>query len=265
MNSPASQTALVTGASSGIGLELAKVLAAAKYSLVITARSPEPLEALAADLRRDGAQVTVITADLSTPDGAKSLLEEIKKRDIRIDLLINNAGLGTHGPFWKNDLEKEMSLLQVNVLTLAFLTHQILPGMIERGHGRILNVASTAAFQPGPLMANYYASKAYVLSFSEALSNELRRSGVTVTALCPGPTLTDFQRRAGIKNSKLFELTGMSAAQVAGAGFEAMLAGRRVCIPGFKNRLLVLASRFSPRRFVLRTVRKLNESRQNPD
>ena len=261
MNSPETQTALITGASSGIGLELAKILASAKYNLVITARSLEALETLATQLRRDSAQITVIPADLSTPDGAKVLLEEIRKRDIHIDVLINNAGLGTHGPFWKNDLEKEMSLLQVNVLSLAYLTHELLPSMVEHGHGKILNVASTAAFQPGPLMANYYASKAYVLSFSEALSNELRRTGVTVTALCPGPTLTDFHRRAGIKNSKLFELTGMSAAQVAKAGYQAMLAGKRVCIPGFTNRLLVAAVRFSPRRFVLRTARKLNQSR----
>jgi short-subunit dehydrogenase len=261
MNSPATETALITGASSGIGLELAKILAGAKYHLVITARSLEALETLASQLRRDGAQVTVIPADLSTTDGPKSLLEETRNRDIRIDVLINNAGLGTHGPFWKNDLVKEMSLLQVNVLSLAYLTHELLPAMVDRGHGKILNVASTAAFQPGPLMANYYASKAYVLSFSEALSDELRRTGVTVTALCPGPTSTDFQRRAGIQNSKLFELAGMSPAQAARAGYDAMLAGKRVCIPGFKNRLLVAAVRFSPRRFVLRTVRKLNQSR----
>jgi uncharacterized protein len=261
MSSPTSQTALITGASSGIGLELAKLFAVAEYRLVITARSVEALETLAAQLRRGGAEVTVIPADFSVTDGAKALLEEINKRALQVDVLVNNAGLGTHGPFWKNDLEKEMSLLQVNIVSLAYLTRQLLPGMVERGQGKIMNVASTAAFQPGPLMANYYASKAYVLSLSEALSDELRRTGVTVTALCPGPTLTDFQRRAGIKNSKLFELAGMSAAEVAKAGYDSMLAGKRVCIPGFKNRLIATAARFSPRRFVLRTVRKLNQSR----
>jgi short-subunit dehydrogenase len=261
MSSPLPQTALVTGASSGIGLELAKLFAGAKYRLVITARSQESLEKLAVELRREGGDVTVITTDLSTAAGVRLLLDEIEKRKIVIDVLVNNAGLGTHGKFWTNDVDLEMSLLQVNVVALAYLTRKLLPGMVERGSGKILNVASTAAFQPGPLMANYYASKAYVLSFSEALADEVRRTGVTVTALCPGPTLTDFQRRAGIKNSKLFEMAGMSAAEVAKAGYDAMLAGKRVCIPGFKNRLIALATKFVPRRLVLRTVRKLNQSR----
>jgi short-subunit dehydrogenase len=255
------QTALVTGASSGIGLELARLLAKDRYRLVITSRSQSAMDELAAQLRGQGAEVIVIPADLSKPDEPKRLFNEIGKLGIDIDILVNNAGFGTHGKFWENDAAQEMSLLQVNVVALADLTRLFLPAMVARGRGRILNVASMASFQPGPLMANYYASKAYVLSLSEALSNELRRTGVTVTALCPGPTSTDFQRRAGIKNSKLFKMAGMTAEAVAIAGYQAMLAGKRVCIPGFKNRLLAIATKFAPRQFVLRTVRKLNQSR----
>jgi short-subunit dehydrogenase len=171
------QTALITGASSGIGLELARILAADKYQLILTARSTQALETLAADLRKSAPRVVVLPADLSAPQGPQTLIDEIQNCNLQIDTLINNAGFGTHGQFWKNDRSQEMNLLQVNVLALAHLTHQLLPGMISRGHGRIMNVASTAAFQPGPLMANYYASKAYVLSFSEALSDELRKTG----------------------------------------------------------------------------------------
>jgi len=191
----------------------------------------------------------------------QTLCAEIATRNLQIDLIINNAGFGNHGPFSQAKLESEIDLLQVNIVSLVELTHKILPQMIARNSGKILNVASTAAFQPGPLMANYYASKAYVLNFSDALRDELRNTGVTVTTLCPGPTLTQFQTRAGIANSKLFSVAGLTAKQVAEQGLNATLAGRARCIPGLKNKLLVFSVRFLPRQLVMSVVRKLNESR----
>jgi hypothetical protein len=255
-------TVLITGASSGIGLEFSRLCARAKHRLILTARSADALEKLAEECRRsDGVEVHVIRADLAEAGDAKRLFDEIERRGLRVDVLVNNAGFGTHGRFWENDVAGELALLQVNIVSLVHLTRLILPGMIARGQGKILNVASTAAFFPGPLMANYYASKAYVLSFSEALSNELRHKGVTVTALCPGPTATNFQQRARMEQSKLFKMAGLSAEEVARAGYDAMMRGRRVCIPGMKNRLLAGLGRFAPRGLSLKVVRKLNESR----
>ncbi len=253
---------LITGASSGIGLELARIFAAAKYRLILTGRNVDALQRLAQECRQaSGVDAVVIPADLSQPDGPQKILDEIQKQSLTVDILVNNAGFGTHGKFWEIPAEKELGLLQVNITALVQLTRALLPGMVARRSGKILNVASTAAFQPGPLMANYYASKSYVLSFSQALSNELRGSGVTVTALCPGPTLTDFQNRAGVAMSRLFKMTGMSATDVAQAGYKALMSEKRVCIPGFKNRLLALGSKFFPASVVLRVMRKLNESR----
>jgi len=252
---------LITGASSGIGLELARLLARQKHRLIITARSISALNGLAEEIRLLGIEVDVISADLATDVGAKELVAELERRNITIDIIINNAGFGTHGKLWENDVDQEQSLLHVNVVSLMLLTQLLLPGMVARGSGRILNVASTAAFVPGPLMANYYASKAYVLSLSEALASELKGTGVTVTALCPGPTATAFQSRAGVKPSKLANVAGMSAAAVARVGYDAMMAGKRVAIPGVKNQFLVRLSRFAPRVALLSFVRKLNESR----
>lgn len=255
-------TVLITGASSGIGLELARICANAKHRLILTARSTPALEQLAEQCRRDeGIDVQVIPTDLADAGGATYLFDEIQRRALTVDVLINNAGFGTHGPFWENDLAGELALVQVNVLSLLALTRLILPGMVARGRGKIMNVASTAAFFPGPLMANYYASKAYVLSFSQALSNELRHKGVTVTALCPGPTATNFQQRAGMRHSRLFDVAGLSAQAVARAGYQAMMRGRRVCIPGAGNRLLAALSHFVPRGLALKVLRKLNQSR----
>jgi short-subunit dehydrogenase len=255
-------TALVTGASYGIGLELARCFAAGGHDLVLVARSTEKLQTLAAELRSQH-RVTArcITADLSTPESPRQIIDALKADSIEIDVLVNNAGFGNHGKFWENALSSELGLLQVNVVALVHLTHLLLPGMVNRRRGRILNVASMAAFQPGPLMANYYASKAYVLSFSQALSNELAGTGVTVTALCPGPVATEFQKRAGIENSRLFNAAGMSAREVAEIGYTATMAGRRVSIAGLKNRLLAFSTRFMPTSPLLKFVRKLNESR----
>jgi short-subunit dehydrogenase len=261
MQSSTTATALITGASSGIGLELTKLLAGDKHRLVITARRIDALNQIAENARSRGVQVDALHADLATDVGARDLVAAINDRGIAVDILINNAGFGTHGRFWENDVDQEQALLHVNVVSLTLLTRLLLPGMVARGRGRILNVASTAAFVPGPLMANYYASKAYVLSLSEALANELKGTGVTVTALCPGPTATAFQSRAGVKPSKLANVAGMSAADVARVGYDALMSGKRVAIPGMKNRLLVGLSRFAPRVALLAFVRKLNESR----
>lgn len=253
---------IVTGASSGIGRELALCCAKASHSLVLGGRDESALASAAILCKSAGApDVRTLSIDLAKPDGADALWGRVCDEQLEVDVLINNAGFGTHGKFWENDADSERDLITVNIAALARLTRLALPAMVQRGQGRILNVASTAAFQPGPLMANYYASKAFVLSFTEAVAHELRHTGVSATALCPGPTLTDFQKRAGVEQSRLFQMTGMTAKAVAAEGFVAMNAGRAVCIPGFKNRMLVRAGRFAPRRFLLRTVRKLNENR----
>jgi len=257
-----SGSVLITGASSGIGLELAKLFAAAKHRLILTARNAAALEQLATDCRQShGIEAQVIAVDFAESAGPRHLFDEIERRGLVVDVLVNNAGFGTHGRFWEIPTKDELSLLQVNVVALVELTRLCLPGMVARNRGKILNVASTAAFQPGPLMANYYASKAYVLSFSEALSTELAGTSVTVTALCPGPTWTDFQRRAGIATSKVSSVAGMSAQSVAQAGYNALMNGKRVCIPGWKNRFLAASAKWLPRPLVLNVVRRLNASR----
>ena len=192
-------TALVTGASSGIGLELARLFAHDGYDLILVARSVEKLDRLGAELSaRHGIRARTVGADLGSPDAPGAIAETLKQAAVRIDVLVNNAGYGVHGPFAKTELQTELDLLRVNVVALTHLTKLLLPTMLARRAGRILNVASTAGFQPGPLMAVYSASKAYVLSFSEALAEELAGTGVTVTTLCPGPVLTGFQARAGL-------------------------------------------------------------------
>lgn len=256
-------TALVTGASSGIGLELATLLARGRHDLVFVARNRDRLEAVARDLREEfGVAVTVVAKDLAKPGAPDAIAREISERGAVLDILVNNAGFGVYGPFAGTPLEKELEMIQVNVTALTHLTKLFLPGMLERRRGRILNVASTAAFQPGPLMAVYYATKAYVLSFSEALANETAGSGVTVTALCPGPTLTEFQGRAGFGDVPL--LKGplvMLASNVARAGYEGMLRGQRIVIPGIANRTLVQALRVTPRRLATAIARRIQESR----
>ena len=256
-------TALVTGASVGIGRDLAVVLAENKHDLVITARNQEQLEALATELKQKFAvRVEVITKDLAKPQAAGELFEEVQGRNIAIDMLINNAGFGGHGRFDQENVDEILGMLQVNVVALTHLTSLFLPAMIERKQGRVMNVASTAAFLPGPLMAVYYASKAYVLSFSEAIAAELKRTGVTVTALCPGPTLTEFQKRAGIADTGSFQsgLT-MDSMTVARIGHRAMMRGKRVAITGLRNKLMAHSTRLAPRSLLASVVKKLNQSR----
>ena len=209
-----------------------------------------------------GVSVTVIARDLAQPAAPGEIHDEIRKRSLAVDILVNNAGFGVYGFFAKTPVEKELEMIRLNVAALTHLTKLSLPGMIERRRGRILNVASTAAFQPGPLMAVYYATKAYVLSFSEALANETAGTGVTVTALCPGPTITEFQKAAGLEGTRLFRSPlVMDAARVARAGYEGMKRGRRVVVPGIRNALLVQSVRFGTRRLVTAITRRFQEGR----
>lgn len=253
--------ALVTGASSGIGYDLARILAADRHDLVLVARSADRLRALADELAaRHGIRALALPADLSDPAAPTAIMSALGERAVSIDILINNAGFGTYGPFASSDPARELAMLQVNIVSLVHLTRLVLPGMLERRAGRVLNVASTAAFQPGPLMAGYYASKAFVLHFSEALANELRGSGVTVTALCPGPTRTNFQVAAEMRASRLVRgPLMMDSLPVARAGYEAMLRGRPLIIPGLPNRIMSLAVRVLPRRLVTRMVRRFQD------
>ena len=258
------ETALITGASSGIGRALATVIAKDRLDLVLVARRLERLEELAAELRqRYGVNVEIIAADLALPGAAQSVFEGARARGGSVDVLVNNAGVGVHGLFADTALSREVEMIQINVIALTELTKHCVPGMIERRRGRIVNVASTAAFQPGPLMAVYYATKAHVLSFTEALAEELSGTGVTATALCPGPTRTEFQQRAGFGDVPL--LRGplvWDAASVARVGWEGAKRGKRVVVPGFANRVLALGARLSPRRLTTKIARRLQENRK---
>lgn len=250
MNSSIShpETVLITGASSGIGYELAKIFALKGCRLVLVAKNDESLHAVATEICRTyGVFVKAIPKDLSLVGSTDEITDELRWESCHVDILVNNAGFGTYGPFPSIDADRAMALMQVNMIALTHLTQLLLREMLSRRRGRILNVASTAAFQPGPMMAVYYASKAYVLSFSEALANELRGSGIKVSALCPGPTQTEFQRRAGIKATKLFDWLTMDAQKVAEIAYRSMMKNKTVIIPGFTNNLLAFAVRFLPR------------------
>jgi hypothetical protein len=255
-------TALVTGASGGIGEELARLFAADGHDLVLVARSRDKLARLAAELADShNVAARVVASDLSRPDAPREIFDELRSAGVEADALVNNAGFGSYGLFAETDLRKELELLQVNVVALTHLTKLFLPAMIARRRGYVMNVASTAAFQPGPLMAVYYASKAYVLHFSEALSNETRGTNVVVSALCPGPTETGFVAAAGMEQSKLFERGAMTARAVAEAGYRGLLAGKPVVIPGLRNRLTARAVGFAPRNLVTKVVRGIQERR----
>lgn len=256
------KTALITGASSGIGYELAKVFARHTHNLVLVARSAGKLEKLAEMLQADyNIQATVLPLDLSLPDAAEDIYKELRNRNIRIDYLVNNAGFGNFGYFTQTDWQKEEQMINLNITALTHFTKLFVPDMVARKSGRILNVASTAAFQPGPLMAVYYATKAYVLSFSEAIANELQGTGVTVTALCPGPTKSGFLEAAALQDSKLFKsrLKLPTSREVALYGYKAMMQGKTVAVHGKTNWLLAQAVRFVPRKWVVQMVHKMSE------
>jgi len=253
-----SSLALITGASSGIGLELAKLFAHDGYRLILVARSKSKLEQFARELKQMGSpEVTVIAKDLVDLEAPDDVFAETQRRGLHPDVLVNNAGFGQRGSFAEIDLDKQLDMMQLNTVALVHLTKLYLAGMKARKSGRIMNVASTAAFQPGPFMAIYYATKAFVLSFSEAISEELRGTGVTVTCLCPGATATDFARRASMEDMAYFKRNAMDAATVARIGYKGMLAGKPIVITGTKNALGAFGVRFAPRWLVRRMVRKI--------
>ena len=253
--------ALVTGPSSGIGHELARVLAREGWDLVLVARNAERLRALGEELRAaHGAESQVVPADLRDPAAPQAVWKAVRERPL--DALVNNAGYGVGGAVAETPFAAEIGMFQVNVMSVVALTKLILPGMVERRRGRILNVSSTAAFQPCPFLAGYYASKACLLSYTEALAEELRGTGVTATCLCPGPTRTDFYRRADLEGVRYASLLGLaSACEVAEIGYRAMMAGKPLVVPGLLNRLLVFAVRLTPRRLAVRITRRLAERR----
>jgi short-subunit dehydrogenase len=252
------ETVLVTGASSGIGLELASVFAEQGSSLVLTARREEKLEELADRLRsQHDSDVHVVAADLADPAAPSDIQRAIHEQDITIDVVVNNAGFGVHGPLYELPVQRQLDLLQVNLVALTHLTRRFLPGMVERGRGGVLNVASTAAFQPGPTMAAYFASKAFVLSLTEALAEELRGTGVTATCLAPGPTATEFEDQADMKGVLLFRLGTMTARNVARAGYRGFRRGKVLVVPRITNRMAAMAVRFAPRSLVRKVTKRL--------
>ena len=256
------KTALITGASTGIGLELARIFARDGYNLVLVARNGDKLRQIAAEFEKaHGTRSLILATDLAAPGAAAYVHDQTTRADISLDVLVNNAGFGQFGLFAERDLEECLKQIQLNITTLTHLTRLYLPDMLSIRSGRILNVASTAAFQPGPLMAVYYATKAYVLHFSEAIANELKGTGVTVTCLCPGATATEFHQRANMTNIHLLRFGSMDARIVAEDGYRALMARKPLVISGFKNWLIAQSVRFSPRQVVIQVARKLQETR----
>jgi short-subunit dehydrogenase len=258
------ETALISGASSGIGYELARIMGASGHDLVLVARSTSRLMEIKKELEtKFKILVHVIGKDLSLEHAPAEIAAELSAQNMTIDILVNNAGFGGFGEFWESDWKKEKEMIDLNIRSLTEMTKLFLPGMVKRKNGKVMNLGSTASFQPGPLMAVYYASKAYVLSFSEAIAEELRGTGVTVTCLCPGPTTSGFQAAASIEDSKLVKGKKLpSSKQVAEYGYKAMMKGKVVAIEGFMNRGLAGSVRFSPRWMVRRTVKKMQEKKK---
>lgn len=262
MSTDGSGTALVTGASAGIGRALARQFAAGGHDLVVVARREERLRELADDLDDEhGTTTDVIQMDLAAPRAAEDLRDAVAALGVQVDALVNNVGIGTYGAFHESDPERELDQLRLNVELPVHLTRLYLPEMVERDEGVVLNVASLSAFQPGPRMAGYYASKAYLLSFSEALAHEHRDGGVSVTALCPGPVSTEFQDRAEMADSRVGSTFSHTAPEVARAGYRGAMAGDPVVVPGLPMKLLYLGSRLSPRVLKRRTAAWINADR----
>ncbi|HSG50324.1 MAG TPA: SDR family oxidoreductase [Longimicrobiales bacterium] len=254
--------ALVTGASGGLGADMARILAARGFPLVLTARSAPDLEDLARELgEAHGTQVRLVPMDLSSPGAGDALADAVEATGIPVEVLVNNAGFGQWGPWVEQDAEEEAAMLRLNVEALTVLARRMAPGMVAQGYGRILNVGSVAGFFPGPLMTVYYATKAYVLSFSEALAEELRGTGVTVTCLCPGPVRTGFQDRAALSLPRVTSPAVVPSREVARAGIEGMFRGRARVVPGLLNKLSVWAPRFLPRTLVPKLVFRIQRRR----
>lgn len=255
------QRVLVTGASSGIGVDLAACFAADGYDLVLTARTRSALIEIADHLGKTHAvTVTPIAGDLCAAGGGRALASEIAALGLGIDVLVNNAGFGRVGAFSDSPISSQLEMIDLNNRSVVELTHIYWKDMLTRKRGGVLNVASTAAFQPGPLMAVYYASKAFVLSFSEALWEEARGTGVRVSCLCPGPTVSKFHERSGTERTRLARtLNMMPSMPVAQQGCQGFLADKRVVVTGASNKALVALSRLSPRQLLLKTVRRMQE------
>jgi uncharacterized protein len=254
-------TALVTGASNGIGLELAKIHASKGDNLVLVARNLEKLNEIKAELEKKfNIKVYNIGKDLSKPNAALEVYNETNQQKIQIDYLINNAGFGDFGMFVETDWHKELQMINLNITTLTQFTKLYVQDMVKRGNGKIMNVASTAAFQSGPTMAVYYATKAYVLSFSEAVDNEVSDKGVTVTTLCPGATESGFQAAAAMEESALVKGKKLpSAKDVAEYGYTSMMNGKTVAIHGMMNYLMANSVRFTPRALVVKLTRLIQD------
>lgn len=239
------KTAIITGASSGLGLEFVKLFAKDGYNLVVIARNEEKL--LEIKQSYPNITVTVIPKDLSKPDAINEVIQEMNAQNIKVDVLVNNAGFGLLGSFESLSIEQQLNMIQLNISSLTELTYRLLPDLRMSKSGKILNVASTAAFQPGPNMAVYYATKAFVLSFSEALAEELIDDAITVTTLCPGATKTNFSSVANVENTKMFS-NAMSSEVVAEQGYHSLMQGKRVVITGGFNKVGAMAAKFLPRK-----------------
>lgn len=253
-------SAIVTGASSGIGRALALLIAERGFDLVLVGRDRERLETLAQVIKdRYGRESTILPIDLAKQTGAQKVYEQCSRRSITPEIVVNNAGAGLFGSFADLGTDEQLGMIQLNITALTHLTRLFLPEMIRRRKGFILNVASTAAFQPGPLMAGYYASKSYVVSLTIALAQELRGSGVFVSVLCPGPTRTEFHARAGMKHTRVGTMAFMSADDVAKAGITQMLQHKTVIIPGFLNKVAAIGVRLLPMGLAARLVERLHQ------
>ncbi len=253
------KTALITGASSGLGLELAKIHASKGGNLVLVARNKIKLDELKSEFEKEfNISVLTIEKDLSLINSVKEVYDEVKKLDIEIDYLINNAGFGDFGFFSETDWNKELQMINLNITALTLFTKLFVKDMLKRKSGKIMNVASTAAFQSGPTMSVYFATKAYVLSFSEAVNNEVKDFGVTITTLCPGPTVSGFKSAASMDNSALFNNKNLPSSKVvAEYAYKSMLNGKTVAIHGFMNKIMANSVRFFPRAWVVKITRKL--------
>lgn len=255
---------LITGASSGIGWELAKIFASHNHNLILVARSKDTLEKLAEDLRSEHrVNVEVLAMDLSLTASPEALFRSCQNKGLAVDILVNNAGFGDNVTFLNSDWKKQADMIDLNMKSLTHLTHLFLPDMVARGKGAILNVASTAAFQPGPYMAVYYASKSYVLNFSEALNEELRGTGVYVTTLCPGPTHSGFQKAANIDSALLMKLNVPRSRDVADYAYQALMNRKSVAVHGWMNKIMAFSVRLTPRALLVRVVRILQEKRMS--
>ncbi len=255
------QTVLITGASGGIGLEFARLFAKEGFILVLVARSGDALDTIASELHTSyGTTVYSISADLSEQDAAAHLIKKLASKNLQIDILVNNAGFGDFSPFLTADIKKLKAMMMLNMVTLTELTRLLIPQMAERKRGKILNIASTTAFLPGPLMAVYYATKAYVLSFSEAIAYELKDSGISVTALCPGPTASGFQQASHMDKSAIVNGKKLpTAAEVAQYGYDELMKGTTVAIHGWGNKLMTIFIKFIPRSIIPRIVASLQK------